>query len=70
VVTTPLNKLHAVTSLAVHELTDDEGVIRFDEARGIFEYFFEELPAREKLHAQFTKKLSEIAKPADAKDVK
>lgn len=62
----PLNKLHAVCSLGVHELTEEQGVMLFDETRDIFEYFFEALPERETLHARYTKKLSEVEKVVEA----
>jgi hypothetical protein len=51
----PLDTLFSVTSEGLHQRSEEECVAAFDAATNVFEYFFEELPARHERHAVMRK---------------
>ena len=59
----PLDKLHDLASSGIHALSDEQCSDKFDQAREVFEFFFEELPRRQAREAKFTKSLSDMNKP-------
>lgn len=59
----PLDKLHDLSSIGIHGLSDEECCDQFDGAREVFEYFFEELPRRHLREGAFVKNVSELNKP-------
>jgi hypothetical protein len=59
----PLDKLHDLASEGLHGLSDEECCDKFDAARRVFEYFFEELPRRHQREGAFIKEVSDLNRP-------